>query len=383
MRWRARGAEPAAPFEYGAGHGDAVGRRRVVTASLLVVLALALGACTSSVPGSAIGDPVAKPTPSPTPTPEPTPEPDLWPLTGVVVEGEGADRPALSVKIENSAPARPQSGLEEADIVWEEMVEGGITRFNAAYHSTVPEVLGPIRSVRPMDAAISGPLGGLLVFSGGVAPYIQAARDAGLQVLSEDGSDPGFYRISARRAPHNLYGNGADFLAAADDAHRAPPAQQFSYADDAASASAALTGQPTAGIDVRFPSTNPGWTWQADGDAGRGWGLGVWARDEAGVPQRAADGDAIVATNVVVLRVEVVLTEVRDAGGNRVPETILQGGGAAHVGTGGKAIEATWSKAGEREPLVLKGKDGKPVELAPGSTWVELVPTDGGSVTIG
>ncbi|WP_418606740.1 DUF3048 domain-containing protein [Georgenia sp. SUBG003] len=330
-----------------------------------------------------MGEPVAKPTPSPTPSPTPPPEPERWPLTGVVVGDDAAERPAMSVKIENSAPARPQSGLEEADLVWEEMVEGGITRFNAVYHSTVPGELGPIRSVRPMDADISGPLGGLLVFSGGVPPYIQAARDAGLQDLSEDAGSPGFYRVSSRRAPHNLYGDGATFLAAADDAHRAPPEEQLEYADDAASASAVLHGRPAAGIDIGFPRTNPGWTWQAAGDAGRGWGPGVWARDESGVAQHSADGDALVATNVVVLRVQVVLTEARDASGTRVPETILEGKGAAHVGTGGHVVEATWSKAGEREPLVLTDSSGRAVELAPGSTWIELVPAADGSVSIG
>ncbi|PFG40354.1 Protein of unknown function (DUF3048) [Georgenia soli] len=328
-----------------------------------------------------MGEPVAKPSPSPSPTPPP--EPARWPLTGVVVGDGAAERPALSVKVENSAAARPQTGLEEADIVWEEMVEGGITRFNVAYHSVVPDEVGPIRSVRPMDAAISGPVGGLLAFSGGVPPYIQAASDAGLQILSNDDGDPGFYRTSGRRAPHNVYGSGAEFFAAADDAHRAPPKQQFAYADDAASSSAVLHGQPATGIDVRFPRANPGWTWQAQGDAGRGWGPGVWVRDEAGVPQRSADGDALVATNVVVLRVQIVQTEARDAAGNPVPETVLSGQGDAHVGTGGHAIEATWSKAGAREPLVLKDKDGREVELAPGSTWIELVPTAGGSVTIG
>jgi hypothetical protein len=109
----------------------------------------------------------------------------------------------------------------------------------------------------------------------------------------------------------------------------------------------------------------------------------VWLRDEAGVPQHAADGDPIVATNVVVLRVEVVITEARDVAGNPVPETILVGEGAAQIATGGHVVDATWSKAGDLKPLTLTGKDGRPVQLAPGSTWIELVPTTDGSVTVG
>ena len=89
-----------------------------------------------------------------------------WPLTGVAVEAP-PQRPALAVKVENSVAARPQSGLNAADVVWEEVVEGGITRFVAVYHSNLPPDIGPIRSVRPMDAAIAGPLHGLFAFSGG------------------------------------------------------------------------------------------------------------------------------------------------------------------------------------------------------------------------
>jgi hypothetical protein len=81
--------------------------------------------------------------------------------------------------------------------------------------------------------------------------------------------------------------------------------------------------------------------------------------------------------------VEVVITDARDVAGYPVPETILAGQGAAQVATGGNVIDATWSKAGDVKPLVLTGKDGRPVELAPGSTWIELVPTSGGSVTVG
>src|SRR5690606_41910517 len=77
--------------------------------------------------------------------------PATWPLTGVATD-EVAERPAMSVKIENSRQARPQTGLGDAGVVFEEMAEGGITRFNAVLHSSVPATLGPIRSLRPMDA---------------------------------------------------------------------------------------------------------------------------------------------------------------------------------------------------------------------------------------
>src|SRR3954469_5369626 len=135
-----------------------------------------------------------------TPPPPPPPPPVLWPLTGVVAPGP-LDRPALAVKIENSVDARPQTGLNAADVVWEEVVEGGITRFVAVYQSVVPPEIGPVRSVRPMDPAIAAPLHGLMAFSGGQQQYVDALAAAGLQVLSQDNGSGGFYRSSDRSAP--------------------------------------------------------------------------------------------------------------------------------------------------------------------------------------
>ena len=129
-----------------------------------------------------------------------------WPLTGVPVDAV-ADRPALAVKIENSIDARPQTGLNAADVVWEEVVEGGITRFVAVYHSNLPPEIGPVRSIRPMDPAIAAPLHGLLAFSGGVPTYVDAARSSGLQVLTQDSGIDGFHRTSTRRAPHCGHSN--------------------------------------------------------------------------------------------------------------------------------------------------------------------------------
>ncbi|MPV38228.1 DUF3048 domain-containing protein [Georgenia subflava] len=355
--------------------------RRLGLAGLVLALALGLGACTSSVPAPQVGPTVAKPTVEPTtpaPEPEPEPEPEVWPLTGIV--GDLEERPAMSVKIENSAASRPQSGLEEADVVWEEMVEGGITRFNAVYHSVVPGELGPIRSVRPMDAAISGPLGGLMVFSGGQAQFVADVREVGLQLLADDHGDAGFFRSPQRRAPHNLYGTGEAFWTQADASHSTAPAGQLAFAEDAATASAVVRGTPATVLDIAFPSAAPGWSWAPAADVGRGTVPGAWTRDEGGVAQLSADGDPLLATNVVALRVQVVQTGTADVAGNPVPETVLVGEGPALVATGGHVIEGTWSKTGELEPVVLTDVDGRTIELAPGTTWIELVPAIGGTV---
>ncbi|WP_236827398.1 MULTISPECIES: DUF3048 domain-containing protein [unclassified Blastococcus] len=296
-----------------------------------------------------------------------------WPLTGVPADTV-TDRPALAVKIENSAAARPQTGLNAADMVWEQVVEGGITRFVAVYHSTLPPEIGPVRSIRPMDAAIAAPLGGLLAFSGGVPPYIAAAENAGLQVLRQDSGADGFFRTTARSAPHNVHATPQTLLDQADADHRSSPGEQFDHAAPGEQPTAVAAGRPTTTLDLALSGISiPRWTWSATD--------GRWLRAEGSTPAIQADGARIGAANVVVLRVDVVQTEARDPAGNPVPETVLTGTGRALVASGGHTAEATWSKPGVGDRVELTDADGDPVILAPGTTWVELVPISGAVAT--
>jgi hypothetical protein len=278
------------------------------------------------------------------------------------------------VKIENSIAARPQTGLNAADVVWEEVVEGGITRFVAIYHSTLPPEVGPVRSVRPMDPGIAGPLGGLFAFSGGQGPFVDAVSAAGLQVVSQESGAAGYYR-TGRAAPHNIYADPNVLVGQADAAHSASPAGQFGFAAAGEQPSAAA-GTPVTAVDLTLsPIGRPSWTWSA-ADA-------RWTRAERGVPAVEADGTPIRAVNVVVLRVHVVSTPFTDAIGTHVPETVMVSSGDALVATGGRVVTATWSKASITDPVVLTGVDGRPIRLAPGNTWVELVPNGTGSVAAG
>ncbi len=298
--------------------------------------------------------------------------PGAWPLTGVDAAVADMARPALAVKVENSAAARPQTGLNAADVVWEQVVEGGISRFVAVYHSTLPPAVGPVRSVRPMDPPIAAPLRGLLAFSGGQAPFIDAARAAGLQVVQPD-TGPGFSRVGDRVAPHNTYVDPAALLGQADDGHRAPPPAQFWFG---AEPTAVVDGEPTGVLDLALSGiAEPRWTWSADDAA--------WLRSEGAAPAVEADGARLRAVNVVVLRVDVVDTSFTDSAGTAVPETVMVGAGEALVATGGHTVEAEWSKESVGEPVVLSRPGGGPVVLAPGSTWVELVPDGTGSVAVG
>jgi Protein of unknown function (DUF3048) N-terminal domain/Protein of unknown function (DUF3048) C-terminal domain len=344
-------------------------RGRRLAAALLASLTLA--ACAGPAPAA----PAAAPTTTTPAPPPPPPPPVLWPLTGVDSAGAYAERPALAVKIENSVDARPQTGLDAADMVWEQVVEGGIPRYVAVYHSTLPAEIGPVRSVRPMDPAIAAPLRGVFAFSGGQRPFVDAIAAAGLQVVSRDRGANGFHRLAGRSAPHDVYADPQALLAQADPAHVAPPPGQFLLAETPEQAGAVLAGTPTGVVDLKLSGiSRPSWTWSPPD--------GRWVRAEAGVPAVEADGTPLRATNVVVLRVQVVNTSSIDPAGNPVPETVMVGGGEALVASGGKTLAATWAKGSPGEPVALTGPDGNPVFLAPGSTWVELVPLRTGAVTL-
>ncbi|MCU1616063.1 MAG: hypothetical protein JWO98_3603 [Frankiales bacterium] len=376
-------AAPGSPSRHRAGArsgrrpGRGTPRAPVLRAGAVIAVAVALFAACSSTP-----IPKAKPTAAattttaaPAPTPLPPPPPVVWPLTGVPTTAL-VNRPALAVKIENSIDARPQTGLNAADMVWEQVVEGGITRYVAVFHSTIPAAIGPVRSVRPMDPSIAAPLHGPLAFSGGQPLFLDAVARSGVQAISMDAGAAGFYRSSSRYAPHNVYANPQTLIDQADATHKAAPPAQFDFATAAQQPTAAVSGPPATALSLRLSGIGtPQWTWSAPD--------GRWLRSEGATPAVGADGARLAATNVVVLRVDVVMTQAYDAAGNRVPETVLVGHGDALVASAGHAVAVTWTKAAVGERLVLAGADGSPVALAPGNTWVELVPNGTGSVAVG
>lgn len=346
------------------------GRLRSV-AGLTLAAALLLAGCSqggqpvpdaSTVGPSLQADKVAAPEPVVPPT---------WPLTGVA--GEPVNRPALAVKIENTAVARPQSGLDQADVVWETIVEFEVSRLVAVFHSQTPSEIGPIRSVRPMDPAIVSPMNGLLTFSGGQPGILALVNESPVQVISHDAGAPGLYRLKSRAAPHNVYADTSDLWVQADANHQNSPGQQFVFARSAERATAVLAGTPatTLAFDLSGQS-KPSWTW--DGT--------VWERSEGSTPATAATGARLSAVNVVSITASHPGTEFGAQNGAIVPTYNLVGSGEGVLATGGKTVPVTWKKDSRDAPMQLVTADGAPAQLAPGNTWVELVPEETGSLAI-
>lgn len=358
--------------EMGIRQGDRTGHGVLAVLAALTA-SMVLAACGSTPSPASTVTAQAGVTPNKSAGPTPT-LPATWPLTGV--PGDVVSRPALAVKIENTSQARPQTGLEQADVVWETIVEFDVSRFIAVFHSQVPAEIGPIRSVRPMDPPAVGPTHGLFVFSGGQAGILALVRDSPLQAISHDAGAPGLYRISARSAPHNVYGDPKALWAQADAGHQAPPPEQFVFARTPAQAAAVAQGRPATSLSLRLSAaSSPAWSWDA--------GTGTWLRSEGSVPATAASGARLSAVNVVSITASHPASGFGAQNGASVPTYTLVGSGDGVVATGGQVLDVHWRKDSADAPLQLFTANGAAAPLAPGNTWVELVPAETGSLTIG
>ncbi len=281
------------------------------------------------------------------------------PLTGEPVssEAEIAARPALVVKIDNHPSARPQAGLNNADIVFEEIVEGQLTRFAAVFHSGDSDPVGPIRSGRSQDVDMLGPLNGpAFAWSGGNGGVRSLIRNSDFIDL-DAGFTPGYYRRSGRGgAPHNLYSSTAALWANVPaEAMHAPPAM-FSYLRPEAT----FSGQAATIIDVPMAGIRVRWEWDADD--------GVYRRLQNGSSHDAEGAGQVVADNLVVMGVEYHPSAVD----RRSPEAQTLGSGPVYVFAGGVLRIGVWIHLDRLDPYGLVAADDSIIDLPPGRTWIEL-----------
>jgi hypothetical protein len=277
-------------------------------------------------------------------------------------------RPALSIKVDNAPSARPQSGLNQADLVTEELVEGGLTRFLATYQSQDAPAVGPIRSARLVDANLLRELGGgIFAYSGAAAGELAPIRaTSGALLLTPDDGDAGFHRDLSRLAPSNVYASTAGLYQGglARTPALAPPSPLFTF-DSRAPAG----GSATVATLTFSGSANAAWTWSAD--------TGSYARTENGTPHLLADGQQVSATDVVILSVGLRSTGFVDAAHNPVPEVIVTGSGPCWVLRDGVVEQGSWQRPSAAGALSLVGSDGQPLALRPGRIWLELLPLPG------
>ena len=338
-------------------------RRAVAAAAVLGALAVA--ACGSSQPVSLAGKKSPSPkasTKSPTPAPTPVPTPTPVPLA---VAGATYTAPAI-VQVENLNDARPQSGLQSANVIYEYSAEGGISRFSVIYFSTPQGQVGPVRSARLISPVLVNIWGGSLIFSGS-SMYVNG-RLVGEHIPRFDETDAGrdMFRIGSRSAPHNLYTDGGRV----DDMVRRSNRPAVTY-QLWKRATTGPGGAPVSGFTVPVsPSERPNYAWNA--------ALNGWTRTEpdTGTFIDANTAKPLVAGTVVVMQVPARINPADIENGCCTAgwEYTLNGSGPMQVFTNGAEYDGTWNQ-GPTGPPAFTLPGGAAAPVASGLVMIEVVPT--------
>lgn len=347
---------------------------------LLVAAALVVGACssgtdaattttTTAAPSSTTSKATTSTTAAATTTTASTTTTTLDPGVAPTINGLAADealyeRRLIAVKIDNHPAARPQSGLQEADAVYEVLVEGGLTRFIAMFQQSDSEFVGPNRSGRPTDSGLMAPLNGAFQISG-AQPWVKDIfkRD-GVHVVYDNGITT--FRMPHRKAPHNLYTSTPAIREYADGKgwpDEAPPAL-FVYGPEPTATTA------TAETITFDWSNHPVVVWKWDGDK--------YLRFNKNTPHEWVDADSqsgqVAFDTLVVIEGRKYTASSPTGRGSSVPATKTVGSGTALVFYDGRMFEATWTRDSIQDVIRVVDADGNDVILPPGRVWINVFP---------
>ncbi|MFF4587189.1 DUF3048 domain-containing protein [Streptomyces sp. NPDC001388] len=318
--------------------GSAAAARASATAALLVaavVLSLAAGCTTGRDPTADDGRSASGRPTGPNPS-----------------TGHGQ---VLAVKIDNADAARPQTGLDAADLVYVEQVEGGLSRLMAVYASTLPETVGPVRSARESDLELLRQFERpVLAFSGAQHKLLPLIDRAPLDAVTPGEAAGVYFRGRDRAAPHNLYLRPGRLLSSAPGAAALTTGFRYGAAPSGGTARGAYT--------VRYPAARFTFTWSADRSR--------WLVSMDGRPTVTAEGRRVAPATVVVQYVKVRESAFHDFLGNNTPYTETVGSGRAEVLRDGRVHDVRWKRATARDGTDFTTNDGEPVGFAQGQVWV-------------
>jgi len=316
---------------------------------------LALAACSSSHHAIQTTTPAA---PTSAPSTPAAPPPSINPLTG----GAPSTNSVVAAKIDDTAAGRPQRGIDKADIVYIEQVEGGLTRLLAVFNTTLP-VVEPVRSTRVGDPEIALQFGHIVyVASGGSDGELKPLDASPLKTAINDRGDAGFTRDPNRPAPFNLAADLASIAARL----KGPQAQDFGMVW---SSKVTNTGAvPGLTADTVVGGTRVTFSWDAARQR--------YVRMIDGAIQKATDGKVIATPNVIVQQCQITtfLGDI-DQSGSPAKVTHTIGDGKVTVFRNGRRIDGTWHRAAVTNGTTLTDAHGKPIALAPGGAWFVLVAT--------
>jgi len=286
-------------------------------------------------------------------------------INGLPADEALINRRAVAIKIDNHTKAQPQSGVMDADVVYEMLVEGGISRFIAVFHQSDSEYLGPVRSGRPTDIGVVRALDAPFQVSG-AQPWVKDIFSAaGLRVAYDTGAST--WRENHRAAPHNLYGSSVKVRAYADSRGWPDenPGNIFAF------------GEPTPGDT---PATKVMLSWSGSSNINWVWNGEVYERYIGTTPHEVVDR----AGNKSIISAPVIVTIVGkkhtvsspDGSGSPVPTTDTTGSGDAYIFRDGVVIKGRWDRTSYTDPIHLATESGEDLILPPSKMWIVFYPDD-------
>ena len=285
------------------------------------------------------------------------------PLTGLEVPTEAdTKKPITAIMVENSPDARPQSGMQEAEITYEAIAEGGITRFLNIYQQNKPGLIGPVRSLRPYFVDWLAPWQASVVHVGGSKRALDEVRNGSYRDVDQFFNPGSYWRATDRYAPHNVYTNSQklDELNAAKGYIASEP-KAFSHTDTQKTEPATAS---QISVTMSGPAYNSSWNYDAASN--------TYHRLQAGAPHVDREVGQITSRSVIVLKMSMDL--VMEDGWRE--NYASSGSGEAVIFQDGTAIEVDWHKPATSEQLSFTTKDAKPFSLARGKVWISAVPAN-------
>jgi hypothetical protein len=275
----------------------------------------------------------------------------------------GVDGPVLAVKIDDTRLARPQIGVEDADLVYIEQVEGGLTRLAAIFSSVIPENIGPVRSARISDIDILSQYGkAIFAYSGAQRAMLTVIANSNLWDYGAQRQSPTIYtRDETRPAPYNMVMRTGPLLEKVKSDQREVAVSKsigWSFGE------APIGGVAIDSVLVKWPAAKYEATWSQTDKR--------WLLSNGGVPNLAASGKQLSASTFVIQNVEMSDSIYRSAGGGYTPLTETVGTGDGYILRDGRSFKANWSRPTAEAGTTWTLADGSEITFAAGSIWVAL-----------
>ena len=307
----------------------------------------------------------AEPEVTPTPTVQPTPEPPKGspcPLTGMLVEdAEDLKLRPIAVMLDNEYNARPQSGLLDAEIVYEIPVEGNITRYMAVYHHNPSDKIGPVRSARPYFIDKAMELNAVYVHCGGSPQALQDLVTLKVDTLNDLKGSPCFWRSTDRKMPHNLYTSTKlmrEVMESNKFNNKTVP-EYFKFSEELLN----LDGKNTRSISFNYSKNyTVGYEYNEKDK--------LYYRTINGIRLKDKESSKDIATTNII--VEKTTAKVLDKVGRL--EVSNLGKDRGYYLTVGKLIEIEWSKSSRSAKTIYKDLKGNEIIMNKGTTWIQVVP---------